>query len=189
MITREDDVGAHALHRRGWTISATARHLGHDRKTIRAYLNGERVAWERKRSDQDPLEPFVGYCRERLAEDPHLCASTLVDELLELGFDRSYPTLTPALRAKALRTPYEACRPTKGRPSSLIEHPPGAEALCGVPYKPSYCDDAGLAPPREARRPPVASAFRPCGEDDASRSCPVQPVRWRRAPPRPPRPG
>src|SRR3954452_15500982 len=43
MLTREDDVDAHALHRRGWTISAIARHLGHDRKTIRAYLNGERV--------------------------------------------------------------------------------------------------------------------------------------------------
>ena len=39
MITREDDVDAHALHRRGWTISAIARHLGHDRKTIRAYLH------------------------------------------------------------------------------------------------------------------------------------------------------
>jgi hypothetical protein len=29
MLTREDDVDAHALHRRGWTISAIARHLGH----------------------------------------------------------------------------------------------------------------------------------------------------------------
>ena len=44
MLTREDDVDAHALHRRGWTISAIARHLGHDRKTIRAYLHGGRVA-------------------------------------------------------------------------------------------------------------------------------------------------
>jgi predicted transcriptional regulator len=43
MLTREDDVDAHALHRRGWTISAIARHLGHDRKTIRAYLHGDQV--------------------------------------------------------------------------------------------------------------------------------------------------
>ena len=35
MLTREDDVDACALHRQGWTISAIARHLGHDRKTIR----------------------------------------------------------------------------------------------------------------------------------------------------------
>ncbi|WP_446044955.1 hypothetical protein [Streptomyces olivaceus] len=32
---------AHALRRQEWTISAIARHLGRDRKTIRAYLNGE----------------------------------------------------------------------------------------------------------------------------------------------------
>jgi hypothetical protein len=47
MLTREDDVDAHALHRRGWTISAIARHLGHDRKTICAYLTGGRVAGQR----------------------------------------------------------------------------------------------------------------------------------------------
>ncbi len=40
MLTREDDVDAHALHARGWSISAIARHLGHDRKTIRAYVSG-----------------------------------------------------------------------------------------------------------------------------------------------------
>ncbi len=44
MLTQEDDVDAHALARRGWTVSAIARHLGHDRKTIRSYLSGGRVA-------------------------------------------------------------------------------------------------------------------------------------------------
>jgi transposase len=83
MLTREDDVDAHALHRRGWTISAIARHLGHDRKTIRAYLAGGRVAGQRRRAVPDPFEPFAIYCRERLAEDPHVWATTLLDELLE----------------------------------------------------------------------------------------------------------
>ena len=55
MITREDDVDAHALHRRGWTISAIARHLGHDRKTIRAYLHGDRVAGQRRRAGAGPV--------------------------------------------------------------------------------------------------------------------------------------
>ena len=40
MLTREEDIDAHALRKRGWTISAIARHLGRDRKTIRAYLAG-----------------------------------------------------------------------------------------------------------------------------------------------------
>jgi hypothetical protein len=40
MLTRENDIDVHALHRQGWTVSAIARHLGRDRKTIRAYLAG-----------------------------------------------------------------------------------------------------------------------------------------------------
>lgn len=42
MLTREEDVEVHALHKRGWTISAIARHTGRDRNTIRSYLNGPR---------------------------------------------------------------------------------------------------------------------------------------------------
>jgi hypothetical protein len=121
MITREDDVDAHALHRRGWTISAIsaiARHLGHDRKTIRAYLHGGRGVGQRRRAEPDPFEPFAGYRRERLAEDPHLWATTLFDELLELGYDRSYPTFTRQLRARGLRPACEPCRPARGRHSS-----------------------------------------------------------------------
>jgi transposase len=127
MLTREDDVDAHALHRRGWTISAIARHLGHDRKTIRAYLHGDRVAGQRRRSEPDPFDVFAGYCRERLVEDPHLWATTLFDEVLELGYDRSYPTFTRQLRARGLRPACEPCRPAKGRPVAVIEHPPGEE--------------------------------------------------------------
>ena len=127
MLTREDDVDAHALHRRGWSISAIARHLGHDRKTIRAYLHGGRVSGQRRRAVPDPFEPFVDYCRERLAEDPHLWATALFDELGELGYDRSYPTFTRQLRARGLRPACEPCRPTKDRPVAVIEHPPREE--------------------------------------------------------------
>jgi transposase len=127
MLTREDDVDAHALHRRGWSISAIARHLGHDRKTIRAYLRGDRVAGQRARSAPDGFEAFVGYCRERLAEDPHLWASTLFDEVLDLGYDRSYPSFTRQLRTRGLRPACEPCRPAKDRAVAVIEHPAGEE--------------------------------------------------------------
>ena len=70
----------HALHRQGWTISAIARHTGRDRKTVRAYLNGERQPGVRKRAE-DPFAPFVEYVTARLVEDPHLWAITLFDEL------------------------------------------------------------------------------------------------------------
>jgi IS30 family transposase len=35
MLSLEEDVEAQALRDQGWTISAIARHLGRDRKTIR----------------------------------------------------------------------------------------------------------------------------------------------------------
>ncbi len=61
MLTWEDDVEVHALRKRGWSISAIARHTGHDRKTIRAYLNGVRSPGQRKKPDEDPFEPFAPY--------------------------------------------------------------------------------------------------------------------------------
>ncbi len=127
MLTREDDVDAHALHAKGWKISAIARHLGHDRKTIRSYLFGGRVAGERAKASVDEFDRFAGYVGERLREDPHLWATTLFDELTDLGFEQSYPTLTRQIRARALRPHCEPCRPAKGRPVAVIDHPPGEE--------------------------------------------------------------
>lgn len=127
MLTQEDDVDAHALRKRGWSISAIARHLGHDRKTIRAYLNAERVTGIRAPAGEDRFAPFVDYCRARLVEDPHLWAETLLDEIRPLGFDQSYATFTRQLRLRQLRPHCEACNAAKGRPVAVIEHPAGEE--------------------------------------------------------------
>lgn len=127
MLTREEDIDVHALRRQGMSISAIARHLGRDRKTIRAYLNDERVAGERKPAEADPFEPFVDYVRARLSEDPHLWAVTLFDEVAGLGYDRSYPTFTRQIRVRDLRPHCEPCSATKGRANAPIEHPAGEE--------------------------------------------------------------
>jgi transposase len=127
MLTREEDIDAHALRRQGWTISAIARHLGRDRKTIRAYLNDQRVAGERKPTGPDLCEPYVDYVRARLTEDPHLWAQTLFDELVALGYDQAYSTFTRQVRDRGLRPHCEPCAGTKGRVSAVIEHPPGEE--------------------------------------------------------------
>ena len=127
MLSVEEEVDAHALRRQGWSISAIARHLGHDRKTIRSYLSGAREPGKRVRSAPVLIEAFVPYCRQRLADDPHLWASTLFDEIVELGFTGSYPSLTVAIRDLALRPHCEACHRTKGRESAVIAHPPGRE--------------------------------------------------------------
>jgi len=126
MLTWEDDVEVHALRKRGWSISAIARHTGRDRKTVRAYLNGERAPGVRVRT-VDPFAPFLDYVTARLVEDPHLWAVTLFDELLALGFEASYPTLTRQIRARGLRPACAACVGATGRANAVIEHPPGAE--------------------------------------------------------------
>jgi transposase len=123
----EEDVEAHALRRRGWTISAIARHLGHDRKTIRAYLNGVREPGARRKSTPNLIDGFVAYCRIRLADDPHLWAATLHDELRELGYAGSYQSLTAAIRGLGLRPVCSACHAASGRDVAIIDHPPGAE--------------------------------------------------------------
>ncbi|ETZ97273.1 helix-turn-helix domain protein [Mycobacterium kansasii 732] len=72
MLTWEDDVEVHALRKRGWTISAIARHTGFDRKTVRKYLAGGGTPGVRARPGPDPFDPFVDYVTARLTEDPHL---------------------------------------------------------------------------------------------------------------------
>ena len=84
MLTREEDIEAHALYSSGWTISAIARHLGRDRKTIRAYVTGARAPGVRARPGPDAFEAFAEYARARLGEDPHLWVTTLADELEDL---------------------------------------------------------------------------------------------------------
>jgi transposase len=127
MFTGDEDVEATALRARGWSISAIARHLDRDRKTVRGYLNGERVPGERRRVEPDPFDRFVPYLRQRLVDDPHVWASALFDEVQLLGFELSYPSFTRGLRARELRPRCEACAGAKGRATIEIEHPPGEE--------------------------------------------------------------
>jgi transposase len=127
MLTWEEELEAEALFKRGWTISAIARHLGRDRKTVRAYLSGERTPGVRRRSTPEVFEPFAAYVTQRLADDRHVWTSTLFDEVVELGYPGSYPSFTRALRARALRPPCPACAAGQHREAAIIDHPAGEE--------------------------------------------------------------
>lgn len=126
MLSERSSVEIHALKEQGWTISAIARHTNHDRKTIRAYLNGDRQPGVRVQAP-DPFDEFVDYVTARLTEDPHLWVQTLLDELRPLGFTGSYPTLTRQIRARSLRPACLACSHVTKRPNAIIEHPSGKE--------------------------------------------------------------
>src|SRR5260370_826886 len=128
MLTQGESVEAHALRERGWSVSAIARHLGRDRKTIRAYLSGEREPGRRKPAGPDPFARFGSYCEIRFGDDPHLWATTLCDEVADLGYEGAYQSFTRELRKRGLRPGCERCA-TAGGPEefAVIAHPAGGE--------------------------------------------------------------
>jgi transposase len=127
MLTQGEAVEAQALRKRGWTISAIARHLGRDRKTVRAYLAGEREPGRRKPAGRDNFPVIEEYCRIRLAQDPHLQATALFEEIAGLGYGGGYSSFTRAVRDRRLRPHCEPCHQATGRDVAIIPHEPGAE--------------------------------------------------------------
>src|SRR5258708_34994774 len=90
MLSVGEDVEASALSKRGWSISAIARHLDRDRKTVRSYLAGEREPGVRRPAGPDPLAPFAAYAAARVAGDPRLWAAAFGGEVDPLGYHRAY---------------------------------------------------------------------------------------------------
>lgn len=127
MFSRMEDVEAQALSKRGWSISAIARHLERDRKTVRSYLRGDRSPGARKPAGPDPLAQLTPYLRTRFGDDPHVWASALFDEVVPLGYGGSYVSFTRQLRLAGLRPHCEACSGVSGRETTEIAHPPGEE--------------------------------------------------------------
>ena len=127
MLSTGEDVEAEALFKRGWKISAIARHLGRDRGTITNYLTGKSVPGLRRPAGPDPLVAFSPYITARFADDPHLWATALFDEVVALGYDRAYPSFSRQLRMAGLRPHCEACSGVKGRETVEIDHPAGEE--------------------------------------------------------------
>ena len=127
MLAQEEYVEVHALRKRGWSISAIARHLGRDRRTVRAHLSGERIPGQRRSAEPDPFDVVEAYVRQRLAEDPHLWATALFDEAKRLGYGQSYVTFARKIRSRRLRPSCSACGGTRGRTVAIIDHPAGEE--------------------------------------------------------------
>jgi len=94
----------------GKPIRAIARAYGHSQTTVRDYARGRRLPGEEARADG--FEPFAAYCRQRLADDPHLRAPVLRSEVSSLGLDISRATFYRALERHGLRAhPCPGCRP------------------------------------------------------------------------------
>jgi len=124
MLTEEDDVEIHALARRGWSLSAIARHTGRDRKTVRKYLAEPEAV---RVPVPSCVERYRPYLEARFADDAHVFASVLFEELVPLGFDRSYPTLVREIRELGLRPVCSCCQAGAVKLTVGLEHEPGEE--------------------------------------------------------------
>lgn len=126
------------------TCSAIARHLGRDGRTVKAYLEGRRAPGQRQHSGPSPLERFVPYLTAPFVDDPQVWASALYDEVVEPGYACSHPSFARQLRSAGLRPHCEACSGVRGRDTIAIEHPAGADILCGNLHRISYGEPGNM---------------------------------------------
>ena len=88
------------LHRQGLPISVIAQRTGHDRKTVRRYIQqGLAVPKYKPRAARaGALDDFRGYLQERLQAWPELTGSRLLREIRALGYQGGKTILHDCLR-------------------------------------------------------------------------------------------
>jgi len=88
------------LHRQGLSITAIARQLGLDRKTVRRYIERglEAPSYGPRKPRPRLIDPFTVYLRERATAYPGLTATRLLRELRERGYRGGYTAVTDFLR-------------------------------------------------------------------------------------------
>ena len=120
MISEADARQAIALAGQGANVSQIARRLGHDRKTIRIYLNGHRAPGQ-PRPHADSYAPFAAYILQRAADDLHLRGAGLHREITALGYAGSYSAFTRELRGHGITATCGTCR--KWKPITPVQAP------------------------------------------------------------------
>ena len=90
----------HQLREEGLSISAIARRVGMDRKTVRKYLKAGLTApsYGPRAPRAQLLDPYRSYLRERVTAYPGLRATRLLREIRALGYPGGYSQLTAYVR-------------------------------------------------------------------------------------------
>ena len=127
------------LHRQGLSVSAIARHLCIDRKTVRsAIAKGLEPPKYKTRPPRARItDPFEPYLKERLAAYPGLTAVRLWREVKERGYAGGYSVLRDCVRD--LRPPRTAGFEVR------FETPPGEQAQVDFAhFEVEFADDPGV---------------------------------------------
>ena len=115
----------HDLHKQGLSISAIARKVGCDRKTVRKYLDRglEAPVYGPRAPRSRLIGPFECFLRDRVLAFPDLSGARLLREIRAMGYEGSYTAVTDFLRD---------VRPSKQTPfERRFETPPGQQAQVG----------------------------------------------------------
>ena len=127
------------LHRQGLSVSAIARQVGVDRKTVRTYIGKglEPPAYKKGPPAASIIDRFEPYLRERLEAYPALTARRLFREIKERGFSGGYSVVRDHVRElrPARSAGYEA----------RFETPPGEQAQVDFArFEVEFVDEPGV---------------------------------------------
>src|SRR3954463_14632920 len=139
VVTLGEIVLIHDLKRQGLTVSAIARKVGLDRKTVRPHLERgmERPASGPGGPRPRQLASSEPYLRERTAAWPDLTVKRLLREIRELGYEGCYSALTDFLRE---------ARPPKPKPfERRFETAPGRQGQVDfAQFRTAFTDEPGV---------------------------------------------
>lgn len=127
------------LKKQGLSISAIARKVGCDRKTVRKYLELglEAPVYGPRQPRARTIEPFEGYLQERVLSFPDLSGARLLREIRELGYEGGYTAVTDFLR--------EVRPPRQLQFERRFETPPGKQAQVDfAEFTVEYTDEPGV---------------------------------------------
>ncbi len=127
------------LHRQGAGISAIARRMGLDRKTVRKVIASglEPPAYGPRQRKAPQLQPFERYLRDRLGAVPELTGRRLHRELVAVGYTGGYTAVTDLLRQ---------IRPAAAPGFEVrFETPPGRQAQVDfAQFRAVFTDEPGV---------------------------------------------
>ena len=139
MIKLGDVVMILDLHRQGLSVSAIARELGIDRKTVRKYIARglEPPVYGPRQARSRLIDPYVAYLRERVTAYPGLSGRRLLREIRERGYQGGYTAVTETVRD--LRPPAQAGYEIR------FETPPGDQAQVDFAhFETVFSDEPGV---------------------------------------------
>ena len=125
--------------RQGLSVSAIARQVGVDRKTVRTYIAKglEPPAYKKRPPAPSFVDRFEPYLRERLEAYPTLTARRLLREIGERGYSGSYSVVRD--RVRGIRPVRSAVYETR------FETPPGEQAQVDFArFEVEFADEPGF---------------------------------------------